>query len=472
MPPVLDPTKSKVDGLAFLGLSLARYHDEGHPDSVTHQTAFDLNQVLDRDYEFLFSTNDDGWLVGGGEPGPPTTYKLAAKDSAHVEIMRIGTYRKEWGGVPLEEILSVMQSGEILIPQIEALPTAVVANPDNPPELEIRFDMEPEIPNFEDLNAPLPTNWQLRFLHNQFFKKFIFPSRFCPGAFHSTILRKAEFRSEEHRKNYFAKCDAAIAEWRKAGPQPLNTIPRSLTGEPLEQPTLEQLASKKSDLSYPDDEQIAEAEEKKDDESFAPNQEATRVTNLEVSLAVTESVADDGTCVVNVGDVVFTAYGEGKVVSAKMESESVEVELPYGRLFVRLTESLVKKEVLPADKLSEPKAVSDVPVPASECHSGIWLFTDRENITHFFKPNFFPPYNTPEKKKIILDVLREEWDEKTLSWKPCGQGSMTKRKATTNPAMLDISPLSQLDELMDGVLSTINGCCTPQANATNDGDGK
>jgi hypothetical protein len=199
MPPVLDPAKSKVDGLAFLGLSLTQHSQLGHPDSDTHQTAFDLNDVIDRDYQYLFSTNDDGWLVGGGEPGPPTTYKLAAKDSAHVEIMRIGTYRKEWGGVPLEEILAVMTSGEILIPQIDVVPTGVVANPDTPPELEIRFDMvDPEIiTNFDDLDAPLPVNWQLRFLHNQFFKKFIFPSRFCPGAFHSTILRKAEFRSDE-----------------------------------------------------------------------------------------------------------------------------------------------------------------------------------------------------------------------------------------------------------------------------------
>jgi hypothetical protein len=136
-------------------------------------------------------------------------FYAAAKDSAHVEIMRIGTYRKDWGGVPLEEILSVMQSGEILVPQIEVLPTAVVANPDTPPELEIRFDMEPELPNFDDLDAPLPINWQLRFLHNQFFKKFIFPSRFCPGAFHSTILRKAEFRSEEVRRR-LALCVVTI----------------------------------------------------------------------------------------------------------------------------------------------------------------------------------------------------------------------------------------------------------------------
>ena len=79
MPPVLDPENSKVDGLAFLGLSLARNHywgdidseepqgEEakpqglGHPDSYTHQTAFDLNEVIDREYEFLQSTDDNGW---------------------------------------------------------------------------------------------------------------------------------------------------------------------------------------------------------------------------------------------------------------------------------------------------------------------------------------------------------------------------------------------------------------------------
>ena len=89
---------------------------------------------------------------------------------------------------------SVLQSGKILIPQIEVLPTAVVANKDSPPELEIRFDM-PFGPDFEVMDSPLPPNWALRFIHNQLFKHFQNPSRFCPGAFHSTIVRKAEFRS-------------------------------------------------------------------------------------------------------------------------------------------------------------------------------------------------------------------------------------------------------------------------------------
>ena len=184
MPPVLDPPNSKVDGLAFLGLSLARKSARGHPGSQTHQTAFDLGDVIDRDYDFLAATDDNGWLVGGGEPGPPFSYKLAAPDSAHVEVMRIGTYRKDWGGVPLAEIVETLQSAKILIPEITAVPTSVQANRDLPPELEIRFDMEPAYhdPEPESDMPALPVNWQLRFIHNQLFRQFQYASRFCPGA--------------------------------------------------------------------------------------------------------------------------------------------------------------------------------------------------------------------------------------------------------------------------------------------------
>mmetsp|Transcript_21982 Transcript_21982/g.32468 ORF Transcript_21982/g.32468 Transcript_21982/m.32468 type:complete len:380 (+) Transcript_21982:64-1203(+) len=378
MPPVLDPPKSKVDGLAFLGLSISRKSEKGHPDSETHQTAFDLNDVLDRDYENIFSTNDDGWLVGGGEPGPPDSYKLAAKDSAHVELLRIGTYRKEWGGVPLEEILEVMQSGEILIPQIEVLPTAVVANPDTPPELEIRFDMEPEHPDFDNEEAPLPLNWQLRFLHNQLFRRVEFPSRFCPGAFHSTILRKAEFRSEEHRVKYFEKCEAAIKAWREKGAQPLNTFPRDVDGNILQLndnfPEVEQLTSAD-----------AEEEQEKDD-----------------------------------------------------------------------------------------AAKKDFVIDEASCHSGIWLFTDRQNISHFFKPNFFPPYG-PEKRKIIMDVLSQEWDEHQLQWKPCGMGSMTKnKKVMPKPMKLDVIDnkdkglVDKVDDFVEGIETTISSLlCSSPSRAQN-----
>jgi hypothetical protein len=199
--------------------------------------------------------------------------------------MRIGTYAKDWGGLDRETMLESMKAGKILIPQIMVLPSAVVANGDLPPELEIRFDMDPkELKAFlaNPETAKLPTNWPLRFVQNQLFKNFSFASRFTPGAFHSTILRKAEFRSPAHRAEYFKYCAKAIQKWKEQGPQPLQA-------------------------------------------------------------------SEPGSC-------VFA--------------------------------------------------------------SGLYLFTDRNNISHKFEPNFLPPYDSPEKRKIIAAYLKEVWDEKTLEWKP------------------------------------------------------
>uniref|UniRef100_A0A7S3QH75 Uncharacterized protein n=4 Tax=Chaetoceros debilis TaxID=122233 RepID=A0A7S3QH75_9STRA len=288
----LDPENTKRDGLAFLGLSFSRRSEEGHSDSVTHQTAFDLNEIQDREYVYVESTNDDGWLIGGGEPGPPKSYKLAAKDSSHVEIMRIGTFNPEWGGLSVEDIVTAIESGNIHIPQIEVVPTAVIANPDKPPELEIRFDMDPAAPDFDDMSTPLPVNWQLRFIHNQLFKYFQFPSRFCPGPFHSTFTRKAQFRSRQHEKDYFTHCEEVVQKWRNEGVKPLNNGGWDINGDRLKEPN------------------------------------------------------EDG------------------------------------------------------------------------YNSGLYLFADRNNITHYFKPNFLPPYDTPEKKDVILSFLQEEWDEDALAWRP------------------------------------------------------
>jgi hypothetical protein len=101
--------------------------------------------------------------------------------------------------------------------------------------------------------------------------------------------------------------------------------------------------------------------------------------------------------------------------------------------------------------------------PADSCHSGIWLFTDRENITHFFPPNFYPPYDTVEKRRIIFDVLKEEWDEKSLSFKPCGQGSMTKKKQVEDATRVFARQVDEMVSGVSGVLSTvIDSVCSPQ----------
>jgi hypothetical protein len=232
---------------------------------------------------------------------------------------------------------SVLRSGVIKIPPMEVVPTAVVANGDMPPELEIRFDMPDhqcramgmKMGNTDSPLAKLqklPFNWQLRFVHNQLFQHFHFPSMFCPGAFHSTIVRKAEFYNLDTQKAYFAQCDHVCQTWMEAGPKALNPC---------------------------------------------------HISN-DIDMIETDT------------DI--------------MEDNDVNV----------------------TDAASSSSSSKD-----SADRSGLWLFTDRNTITHHFKPNFFllSSHNETETEsettlvqtcqyKYILGVISEVWDESTLEFQP------------------------------------------------------
>ena len=202
-PPYLYPAGTKVDGLAFIGLSLSRNHNElleSNSKSMTRQQSFNFNEIQDREYKFIKSTNDDGWLVGGGE-NETSSWKLPAPDSAHTEIMRIGSFDPSLGGLQISAIQEAIADGTILIPVIKVSPTSIVLNSDFPPEVEVRFDMEPDAakPCIEWLN------WQLMFVHNQLFSRFNYPARFCPGAFHMTFTRKATFENEGTKQKYLSQ---------------------------------------------------------------------------------------------------------------------------------------------------------------------------------------------------------------------------------------------------------------------------
>eukprot|EP01036_Dinobryon_divergens_P008165 gene8165-10911_t len=167
-PPMLDKPNNKIEGLAFIGLNLSRNfgHTEqpfSNPKSISRQTQFDFNLIQDRNYDYFCATNDDGWLVGGGENGD--SCKLCNPDSAHCEILRVGTFNESWGGVSIERIVEAMHSGRILIPHISIVPSFVLANGDKPPETELKFEPEKDpLKEVDEWN-----NWTLKFLHNQLF---------------------------------------------------------------------------------------------------------------------------------------------------------------------------------------------------------------------------------------------------------------------------------------------------------------
>jgi hypothetical protein len=175
--PWLDMADTHTDGLAFIGIPLTRNHAASqrmlsHNSSITRQKQFDFNRAIDRGYQYFGGTSDDGWLVAGGESG--ASFKLPNRDSAHIELMRVGSFNAEWGGVPIEEIVAALSNGSILIPHMGLTPSYVNARGFGadtmpPPEVELRFNLEPP----RDLDtAAVDTwpNWALMFVreYNQF----------------------------------------------------------------------------------------------------------------------------------------------------------------------------------------------------------------------------------------------------------------------------------------------------------------
>ena len=206
-------------------------------------------------------SNDDGWLVGGGEGGDSPPWLMPHPDSAHVEVAHIGNGDPEKGGLSETDIRMIMSTlyfqpirlgdrrdrpSALLLcthwtPTINTkcsacslarsrgtvcgravwahpiallglralshrvLPSRLVTNDDLPwSEMELLFDRD-ENP---DLMA---VQEQLRAAYTNRLVSF-------PPTFHMTITRKLHWRSAALRDQFLAGGNAAIQQWRAANP--------------------------------------------------------------------------------------------------------------------------------------------------------------------------------------------------------------------------------------------------------------
>jgi hypothetical protein len=54
------------DGLSFIGISFSVNTASGNPYSYQLCDQFPMENIIDRDYKYVMSMDEDGWLVGGG----------------------------------------------------------------------------------------------------------------------------------------------------------------------------------------------------------------------------------------------------------------------------------------------------------------------------------------------------------------------------------------------------------------------
>lgn len=79
-----------TNGLSFIGLSFSVNTARGNPYSYQLCDQFPMENIIDRDYDYVMSMDEDGWLVGGGYKTFDYSGKMPYIDSSHTELLRVG----------------------------------------------------------------------------------------------------------------------------------------------------------------------------------------------------------------------------------------------------------------------------------------------------------------------------------------------------------------------------------------------
>lgn len=86
-------------GLSFIGLSFSVNTPSGNPYSYQLCDQFPMENLIDRNYDYVMSMDEDGWLVGGGYKSFDYSGKMPYIDSSHTELLRIGSLDPAYGYV-------------------------------------------------------------------------------------------------------------------------------------------------------------------------------------------------------------------------------------------------------------------------------------------------------------------------------------------------------------------------------------
>ncbi len=86
-----------MEGLSFVGISFSVNTANGNPYSYQICDQFPMENIIDRNYDYVMSMDEDGWLVGGGYKTFDYSGKMPYIDSSHTELLRIGSMDPNMG---------------------------------------------------------------------------------------------------------------------------------------------------------------------------------------------------------------------------------------------------------------------------------------------------------------------------------------------------------------------------------------
>lgn len=99
-----------MEGLSFIGVSFSVNTANGNPYSYQLCDQFPMENIIDRNYDYVMSMDEDGWLVGGGYKTFDYSGKMPYIDSSHTELLRVGSMDPDRGGTSIQQVYKAMES--------------------------------------------------------------------------------------------------------------------------------------------------------------------------------------------------------------------------------------------------------------------------------------------------------------------------------------------------------------------------
>lgn len=85
------------EGLLFVWISFLVRTAKNNPYLYQLCDQFFMENIIDWDYDYVISMDEDGWLVGGRYKSFDFSRKMPYIDSSHTELLRIGSIDPGYG---------------------------------------------------------------------------------------------------------------------------------------------------------------------------------------------------------------------------------------------------------------------------------------------------------------------------------------------------------------------------------------
>jgi hypothetical protein len=336
---------------------------------LTWESAVKLAHVLRHEYSSM-STNHGKQVATTLK----TCYRLQSPDQGVASILHVmvavAKKNKDRPPISSSDIVAALHSGRILIPQIQ--------------DKDVGGAGQNKKTNKEEssTSSSLPDNWQLLFIYQQLIDYFHHEDHQVGNAACQSCIKAlqlVQMLSPDEEAHYFAATDRAFRHWQLKG------------NEPLQQPS-EATQDKKKKLRKSKKSKKQQAED-------AVDSTASGCSGISFIEVIDELLTP-------------TPY---KTVAAKPKQQPQQTQPPANE-----TDGDDKNDNDNDDEDDDDDAsawsvesfidsidelITPVPDPSDKFEHGMILFTDGNNNTHHFQPNFLPPYGYGAKRQIILDVI-------------------------------------------------------------------